>query len=356
LKREGTDTCAEASQAVREEPTCECTIIVPCRNEVTTIIPFLDSLTAQEQGEGPWEILIADGDSDDGTTGLLQKHVRKHANVRVIRNPERIVSTGLNRAIEAARGEYIVRMDVHTVYASDYVRRCLEVIRATGAMNVGGPARTLTERRLPRAIAAAYGSVFAVGGSRFHFPSYEGPVDTVTYGCWRREDLMKLGLFDADLVRNQDDELNVRIRRAGGLIWQSPSIRSWYRPRENLVQLFRQYYQYGFWKVAVIRKHRMLAAWRHLMPAALVASLVLLLFLAPFWTPARSLLAAELMIYVAYLMGGALFIASRRGFDLLGFLPLVIAVFHISYGSGFLHGLLGRRDQPRSGMVDRLTR
>ncbi len=198
----------------------ECTIIVPCRNEAAAIGPFLESLTAQEKGQTQWEIIIADGDSDDGTADILAQYARQNPEVRVVSNPEGIVSTGLNRAITSARGKYIVRMDVHTVYAEDYVRQCLAVIRKTGAMNVGGAARTKAEGWLPRTIAAAYGSPFAVGGARFHFASYEGPVDTVTYGCWLREDLVKLGMFDVELVRNQDDELNLRILRAGGVIWQ----------------------------------------------------------------------------------------------------------------------------------------
>ncbi len=189
-----------------------------------------------------------------------------HPSVRVIENPERIAPTGLNRAILAANGEYIVRMDVHTRYADDYIVRCLEVIRSTGATNVGGAARTEATEWVPRAIAAAYGSAFAVGGARFHFPDYEGAVDTVTYGCWRRDNLIRLGLFDVEFVRNQDDELNLRIVRSGGLVWQSPSIISWYRPRRSLGHLFRQYFQYGFWKVAVIRKHRLPASWRHIVP------------------------------------------------------------------------------------------
>ncbi len=334
----------------------ECTIVVPCRNEARAIGRFLDDLLAQEPGGGPREIIIADGRSSDGTPEILQEYGRRHPEVRTIANPGRIASTGLNAAIRAARGRVIVRMDVHTEYAPDYVRRCLEIRQETGAMNVGGPARTRAEGWLPRAIAAAYGSSFAVGGARFHFASYKGPVDTVTYGCWLRQDLLDLGLFDESLVRNQDDELNLRIRRAGGVIWQDPSIRSWYHPRRDLRSLFRQYFQYGYWKVAVIRKHSMPASWRHLVPATLVASLLVLAVTGVAWRPALWLLAVELAAYLSFIGMGSLVVAKRRGWGLLPALPLVLACFHFAYGSGFLLGLVQFRGKGRPSMVSELTR
>src|SRR5262249_47627952 len=151
--------------------------------------------------------------------------------------------------------------------ASDYCRRCLEALRLTGADNVGGAARTKASGLRARAIAAAYHSRFSTGGAKFHDERYEGYVDTVTYGCWHKSTLERLGLFDETLARNQDDELNLRLVRAGGKIWQSAAVVSWYRPRSSISALCRQYFQYGFWKVAVIRKHVLPASWRHLAPA-----------------------------------------------------------------------------------------
>lgn len=337
-----------------EKPAC--TIIVPCRNEAAAIRSFLDDLLAQEAVGNGYEIIVADGLSDDGTAEILQDYAQRHNQIRVIANPERITPTGLNRAIRAANSDIIVRMDVHTKYAPDYVKCCLEVKQRTGAMNVGGAARTIARGRLPETIAAAYGSPFAVGGARFHFPDYCGPVDTVTYGCWLKQDLVDLGLFDESLVRNQDDELNLRIRRAGGVIWQDPSIRSWYRPRGSLRSLSRQYFQYGYWKVAVIRKHALPASWRHLVPVTLVGSLGLLAVAAVLWRPAAWLLAVEAGAYLAFIAAGSLRIASRRGWDKLALLPVVLACFHFSYGSGFLLGLLQSRKTRQAGMVSDLTR
>jgi succinoglycan biosynthesis protein ExoA len=333
----------------------ECTIVVPCRNEARTIRAFLDDLLAQEPSGGEREIIVADGLSNDGTAEILRAYASEHPQLRVLENPERITPTGLNRAIRAARGTFIVRMDVHTRYAPDYVKACLEVKRRTGAMNVGGAARTQATGWLPEAIAAAYASAFAVGGARFHFPDYCGEVDTVTYGCWTRDDLLKLGLFDETLVRNQDDELNLRIRRAGGVIWQDPAIRSWYTPRGSLRALFRQYFQYGFWKVAVIRKHALPASWRHLVPVTLVGSLLLLALAAPWWRPAAWLLVLELAVYLAFVLAGSLSIAARRGWRLAPALPAVLACFHVAYGTGFLLGL-ARWRRGGGALVSDLTR
>ena len=182
---------------------------------------MLDSILAQDLAGIDWEVIVADGMSDDGTRAILDRYARREPRIRVLDNPARAVPAGLNAAIRAARGEIILRMDAHTAYAPDYVRRCLDALQATGAANVGGPARTKPRGYWGRAIAAAYHSPVACGGARFHDPNYEGWADTVPYGCWRKSTLLEIGLFDETLVRNQDDELNLRLCRAGGRVWQS---------------------------------------------------------------------------------------------------------------------------------------
>jgi succinoglycan biosynthesis protein ExoA len=202
-------------------------IVVACRNERQYIHEFLDSALQQSLDDMGWEVIIADGMSDDGTRQMLNEFCRRNSRLRILENPGRIVSTGLNAAIRAARGDIVIRMDAHTRYAPDYCKICLETLQRTGADNVGGPARTNASGKYARAVAAAYHSRFCTG-ARFHDPSYEGWVDTVTYGCWRKSTLERIGLFDETLVRNQDDELNLRLIRAGGRIWQNPRIMSWY--------------------------------------------------------------------------------------------------------------------------------
>lgn len=325
------------------------TAISPCRNERGHIRVFLESLLAQDYPVAEWELIVADGISDDGTREILaDMETRWAPRLRVIDNPGRIVSTGMNAAIAQARGRFIVRMDCHTEYAPDFIRCSVEILEQTRADNAGGPARTKATGYMQRAIAAAYHSPFSCGGARFHREDYEGYTDTVPYGCWRIDRLKELGLFDEVFVRNQDDELNLRITRSGGRIWQSPRIQSWYSPRPRLDALFWQYFQYGFWKVAVIRKHRIPASPRHLVPGTFAAAnLVLLVAAAGGWATgstavtwvATAALAFMNGVYLIVSLVAAAVAARHRGWDLIAVLPVVFAVYHLSYGIGFLAGI-----------------
>lgn len=318
-------------------------VIVACRNEGQHIAEFLNSLLAQYTPGLEVEFLIADGCSDDATVGILHDYVRRDSRIQILPNPGRIVSTGLNIAIHASSGAIVLRMDAHTEFDPGYISACVETLRRTGADNVGGPARTRAGSWLGRAIAAAYHSRFSTGGARFHDPEYEGYVDTVTYGCWWRETLLRLGGFDEALIRNQDDELNFRLTLSGGRIYQTPSIVSWYRPRASLRRLFLQYFQYGYWKVAVIRKHRLPASWRHIVPCGFVLTTLILGLLAP----VNQIFAASLTALLgAYLVASLLFswqAAAIAGYRLFPVLPLVFAAYHFSYGLGFLAGLTAAR-------------
>lgn len=311
--------------------------IVPCRNERRHIRTFIDSVLSQETGGLDWEIIVADGISDDGTREILNG--LNDSKIVVIDNPELTVSAGLNAAIRMARGNIIVRMDCHTEYQQDYIARSVAVLRETGADNVGGAARTRVSGRLARAIAAAYHSPFSTGGASFHNELYQGYVDTVTYGCWLKATLERLGLFDEALVRNQDDELNLRLVRSGGKIWQSSDIVSWYSPRGSLSSLFRQYFQYGFWKVAVIRKHRIPASWRHLVPGLFVIGNAMLLAAGVVFPQALTMWLAIMALYTLCCVIASVLSARRSGWDLVAILPLVFAVYHVSYGLGFLFGV-----------------
>jgi succinoglycan biosynthesis protein ExoA len=315
-------------------------VIIACRNEASTLPCFLTSVFNQQPPEGGMEVIIADGMSDDGTREILQKAASAEPGLKVIDNPGRIVSTGLNASIRAAEGSVIVRMDAHTEYSADYVRRCVDILQSTGADNVGGPARTKSGTYMERAIAAAYHSPFSVGGAKFHDVAYEGYVDTVTYGCWRRDAFERFGYFDEELVRNQDDEHNLRIVRGGGKVWQSRAIESWYRPRGSLPSLFKQYMQYGYWKVRVIQKHKIPASWRHLVPVAFLLSLLLLVLTSFIWSPGWWLLAGVGGLYFLAILSASWITAARTQWALWPVLPLVFPCYHFGYGYGFLRGLL----------------
>lgn len=316
-------------------------IIVPCRNEKRFIEPFIQSVLAQDLEGLEVEILIADGMSDDGTREILFQLQRQHPFIRTINNPEKIVSTGLNRLVQEAKGEVIVRMDVHTRYAQDYVKQCVLVLYEKKVANVGGAWRAEGKNYLQQAIALAFQSRFSSGGARSHSETYEGEVDSVYLGCWKKETLLKIGLFDETLVRNQDDELNLRLVRAGEKIWQSQRIRSWYSPRPSLKALLRQYAQYGYWKVRVIKKHRIPASVRHLIPGLFVATVATLGILSAFTPMAQLMLNFVLLSYFCALLFAALLTCcSRTTWRFFPVMPFVFGAYHLGYGYGFIRGLL----------------
>jgi succinoglycan biosynthesis protein ExoA len=314
-------------------------VIVPCRNEEASIEACLRSIFAQEVPAGGFEIIVADGMSDDGTRDILTRLAEEDPRLLIMDNPGRIVSTALNAAIHMSRGQIIVRMDAHTKYAPDYICQCLTVLRETGADNVGGPWIASAAGFVGRAIAAAFQSPFATGRARSHDLDHEGVVDTVYLGCWPRAVFNWIGLFDEELIHNQDDEFNMRLTRAGGKIWQSPRIKSLYRSRESVRCLFWQYMQYGYWKVPIIQKHQMPASGRHLVPGCFILSLMMLLA-AAFVSPvaARIFLAVAAMYSVCNIAASVMS-AARQGWKLFLILPLVFSCYHFAYGCGFLRGI-----------------
>ncbi|MCU0923257.1 MAG: glycosyltransferase family 2 protein, partial [Burkholderiaceae bacterium] len=249
----------------------------------------------------------------------------------------------------------IVRMDVHTRYAPDYVAQCLAALQRSGADNVGGPWRAEGTGGWGRAIAAAFQSRWVAGGARSRDLAFEGEVDTVYLGCWPRASFQRFGGFDETLVRNQDDEHNLRIVLGGGRVWQSAAIRSTYRPRDSLAALWRQWLQYGYWKPFVMKKHGQAAALRHRVPGLFVAALGLaaLLALAGWPVPLLFLLGAYALA-VAVL---SVRVAAGSSWALLWRLPLVVAAQQLGYGLG---SLVGHWDAWRHGQgrerFARLTR
>lgn len=315
------------------------TIIVPCRNEKEHIESCVQSILAQQPPPGGFELLIADGMSDDGTREILQRLTIMDERLRIIDNPGRIVSTGLNFAIQMAQGRVIMRMDAHTEYASDYMKQCVAVLQETEAANVGGPWVAKGKGFIGQAIAAAFQSPFAVGGARSHKSGYEGVVDTVYLGCWPREVFDRIGLFDEELVRNQDDEFNLRLTRNSGKIWQSPRIKSWYQPRESLMSLFKQYMQYGYWKVRVMQKHKVPASVRHLIPGLFVFFLIALPLLALWWPLMGWGWLGLVGAYVVCILLASALTAAQVNWKHFLILPLVFVCYHFGYGYGFLRGV-----------------
>ena len=328
-------------------------VIVPCRDEKETIRLCLRSILAQEEPEGGFEVIVVDGMSVDGTTEILQEMAAGDPRLRIIRNPLRSTPAAFNLGIRRSRGAYVALMGAHNSYAPDYLRQCLAVARETLADNVGGSMIARGETPLQRAIALAHHSRFACGGARWHNPAYEGEADTVFGGFYRREVLLHLGLFDETLLRNQDDELNLRLTRTGGRIWHSPRIRSWYHPRADLQALFRQYLQYGYWRMRVVRKHRLPGSCRQLVPGCFVLGLLVLPVFGVFLKPFLWLWVTMVALYAIALLSTSLFLARHHGWQYLPFLPSVFAAYHIGYGAGFLYGIFDCA--LRRGPTDRLS-
>jgi glycosyltransferase involved in cell wall biosynthesis len=319
------------------------TVVCACRDEEAHIGTFLEGLSKLDRAGLALDAIVADGMSADATLRILEEFAHGNNWFRVIRNPGRIVSTGLNDAIRLAQGQFIVRMDAHTQYEPDYVIRSIDALEKTGAANAGGPQRSRATGFWQKAIHAGFHSAFASGGAHFRDDNYKGEVDTVPYGCWRRDYLLSVGLFDESLVRNQDDELNIRIRAAGGRVWQDPSIVSWYSPRRTLRGLFRQYMQFGFWRVVVLRKHPVNAAVRHFVPGGVTLAAIVLMALGTVDALRKPVLLIAATAVVAWLTlsaWSAVRAARKEGWHLLPAMPVVFAVYQGAYAIGFCAGLL----------------
>jgi succinoglycan biosynthesis protein ExoA len=316
-------------------------VIAPMWNEADHVDDLTADLAAQDF-EGEVELLFADGGSTDGSVERLRAAAERHGlAVTIFHNPKRWVSHGLNLCLEAARGDLLVRIDCHTRYPRDYVRRCVAAAEETGADNVGGILVPAGATPMERAVGCAMDSPFGgIDWSR-HGAGGRVEVDTVPFGAFRPHAFRRAGRFDESLVRNQDDEFNLRLRLAGGRIVLDPAIRIHYRPRGSVRALFRQYYEYGLWKVPVMRKHGRVLSARSLAPVAFLGSLAGLAALAPWWGPAGLLLAVELGVYAA----GAIVFgvrALRRRREQWRLFPRVLAsfvTFHAAYGLGMLAGL-----------------
>lgn len=316
-------------------------VVIPCRNERSQIEACVRSVLAQQAVPGRFEVIVADGMSDDGTREILARLAREDARLRVVNNPARTTARAMNIGIQHARGEFIAVMGAHNQYAPDYLAASLKVSRSTGADNVGGSMVCRGETWIQQAIAVAHHSPFSAGGARWHDVAYEGPADTVFGGFYRRDIFARIGQFDESLLRNQDDELNLRLTLAGGKIWHSPAIRSTYCPRASLSALFHQYLQYGYWKVAVMKKHWGLASLRQIVPGAFVLVLTILPLAALFYVPVIFVWLALLAAYAIANLSAATIASAQSGWRFLPVLPLVFAGYHFGYGIGFVRGLFG---------------
>ncbi len=299
------------------------TVAVPVLDEVDDLGGCLDAIAAQDHA-GAIEIVVVDGGSTDGSVELA----RSRADVRVVDNPGRYQSTGLNIALRQATGDVFVRVDARTVIEPTYVARCVEALDRTGAAMVGGAQRAVGTTTWGRAVASVYDTVLGSGGARYRDGGASGWVDTVYLGAYRTDLAAEVGGYDEGRRVNEDAEFALRMRPYGG-VWLDAGIRSTYRPRGSLRGLARQQFRYGQGRLATSVRHRDVS------PRQLVAPGLVVGLLSPWRRP----------VAVAY--GGALVasgVRSARSDPATGVrVPVVLAVMHLSWGFGFLTGLLRLR-------------
>ena len=314
---------------------------MPIRNEENFIEKTIQSIFSQTIEED-FEIIVADGMSTDGTREIIQELERENPKIHLIDNPEKIVSTGFNRALSISKGDYIIRVDGHSKLEPDFVINCLAILTKDVADCAGGPTEHVASGLAGESIKMAQSSYFGVGGVLFRKKAKKGEfVDTLAFGAFKREVFDQLGGYDEELVRNQDDEFNFRLIQNGGKIWLDPTIKSKYYVRNSLMKLFKQYFQYGFYKVRVMQKRRGVASWRHLVPGIFVLSLLIGFFLFIIKSDPYFLF----LVGMPYLLFSLIFtlleiFKSPKHVFSLTVLPLTFFILHFSYGLGFLLGLV----------------
>jgi succinoglycan biosynthesis protein ExoA len=317
-------------------------VVIPCFNERRHIETCVRSIVNQKRPSEAIEILVVDGLSEDGTREVLMRLVHEYSELRILDNPRRITPCAMNIGIQKARGHYVAILGAHCEYSSDYLVTCVALLHEHPEVAcAGGPAVSTGKSPFGRAVAAAMSHPVGIGNAKHRYPHYEGYAEGACYPVFRKEVFEKIGLYDETLIRNQDDELNYRLARYGEKVFISPRARYSYFIRETPSQLFRQYFDYGYWRVAVLRKHRIPASFRQIVPPIFVsitlASVIIGLSLPGWW---RLTAGAIPLLYVATLLTVGVGIKNRAGWRPALLFPLAVAVMHVAHAAGFVCGLL----------------
>jgi glycosyltransferase involved in cell wall biosynthesis len=309
-------------------------MIMPILNERDRIEAALDAGLGQNLDE-PFEVIVADGMSSDGTRQIVHARAKRDDRLRLLDNERRSTPCGLNVALAAARGRYVVRLDGHTIPPPDYARRLVAHLQRGECEAAGGIKRAVGESPFGEAVAAAFGSRFGIGNARHHYPSHPGPIDHIPQGAYVTALAQAIGGFAEDLVRNQDYDFDYRYSRAGGRILFDPTVViDWY-VRETPGALARQCAQYGYWKYIVLRRHSDSLNLRWLVPPVLVASLLAGALLAN-RPPGRMLLGLTATGYGLVIAAGTSVLSGRIGPRRAPLIALALTTIHLSWGTGFL--------------------
>jgi succinoglycan biosynthesis protein ExoA len=311
-------------------------VVIPALDEEQHIEAALASVLAQDY-PGCLDICVALGPSTDRTNEIVQRSGARDRRISTVDNPSGGRCSGLNAAIRATDGEVVVRVDARSVLPAGYVKRAVSTLQRTGAANVGGVQRAVGDSPFTDAVAAALSSPFGMGGAKFHTGGSEGPEDTVFLGTFRRDWLERVGLFDETLVGNEDYELNIRLRRAGGVVWFDPSLSVDYVPRSSLASLARQFANYGAWKRRVARLHPTSLKLRQMVPPIAVLALIAALAATP-WQPIMLVIPTVYLMAIAVAAAVTNLRMENARTSRFARLLLIFPTMHLSWGLGFLVG------------------
>ena len=313
-------------------------VVMPVYNEEAYIDRCVQSLLLQDYPLDDMEWIFVDGNSKDKTVEILNRYAELYPNlIRIYQNPHKIVPYAMNIGIEASKGIYIIRMDAHSDYAPDYISKCVYYLQKTDAENVGGVAETKSHGFVGNAIAKMLSSKFGVGNSHFRTNGTSGYVDTVPFGAFKREVFRKYGGYDERLVRNQDNEMNYRIRKNGGKIYLSDDIHLSYYCRDSIRGIAQMAKKNGMWNVITMKLCPGSMGLRHFIPLAFLLSVLALAIFSIFHWIFALLLGAELLLYGVLDVLFSVRCGCSAKERLL--LILLFPVFHLSYGFGSILGL-----------------
>jgi len=319
-------------------------VIIPCLNEEKFIAKCLDSIISQDFPKEKLEVFLVDGMSLDKTRDIIKSYEQKYPFIKILDNPKKFTPFALNAGIKQSKGEVIIRMDAHAVYENNYISKCVKHLEESKADNVGGILKTtaLDETTMAKAIVISLSHFFGAGGSRFRLGAKEPKeVDTVFGGCYKREVFDKIGFYNENLIRSQDMEFNLRLKKSGGKIMLFPDIVSYYYPKATLLEFFRHNVADGIWAVYPLKFVKMPFSLRHYLPLFFLLSLIGSAFLSLIVPPFYILFAFIFWTYFWANIFVSLFIAIKeKNIKLFFFLPFVFGARHFGYGIGSLGGTI----------------
>lgn len=313
-------------------------VIMPLYNEEKYISSCIESLLQQDYPLVNMEWIFVDGMSTDKTKSILLKYEQDYPGlIKVFDNPYKTVPYAMNIGIKNSKGKYIVRLDAHAEYSQDYIRKCVYYLDTTQADNVGGIAETKSKGFVGEAIALMLSSKFGVGNSQFRTNGHSGYVDTVPFGAFRREVFDKWGGYDERLTRNQDNEMNYRIRKNGGKIYLSNEIKFSYYCRDSIKGIADMAVKNGMWNIITMKLCPGSMGIRHFIPLIFLLSLILLPILSFINIRFFILFVCELILYVVLDIYYALKTSKKVKYILM--VGVLFPIFHITYGFGSIRGI-----------------